>query len=464
MFPKKRKQKEHHLAPSKASRMDNSPTSPTSPSYTNYTFGDELNIPSPPSSQSSKTPLKNYEQDWRDIEDIINRPSSPPSSPTIPLDVLTPILRDLDPTGRLSSRSPKTPIKSYDQDWTNLEDIINRPSSPPSSPTIPLDVLTPILKDLDPTGRLSSRSPKTPIKSYNQDWTDLEDIMNRPSSPPSSPTIPLDVLTPILKDLDPLNNQSPPNLSPINNQLHLSLNEYNSVFTPSPPHLSPPYPSYHPYPLYPLYPPSTPSTPSTPYPPYPPSTPSPLPDSESEDQDEDISMTSDDIFQIMMYLSDCKRDIIPIDRNHPLLNKILTEVLENQILAFNVTINNIISAKSNRDGLLDENTRKKQHAGNVNSLRLNLNRIYNNIKHKHDKIYPAAQILELINPEDPNIIFMNILEHEVDLKQELLKLKNQLESHKRRLIITPTYQNIRRHKLRPLIQILRAKFIGLYKL
>ena len=417
MFPKKRKQKEHHLAPSKASRMDNSPTSPTSPtspSYTNYTFGDELNIPSPPSSQSSKTPLKNYEQDWRDIEDIINRPSSPPSSPTIPL-----------------------------------------------------DVLTPILKDLDPTGRLSSRSPKTPIKSYNQDWTDLEDIMNRPSSPPSSPTIPLDVLTPILKDLDPLNNQSPPNLSPINNQLHLSLNEYNSVFTPSPPHLSPPYPSYHPYPLYPLYPPSTPSTPSTPSPPSPPSPPyppSPLPDSESEDQDEDISMTSDDIFQIMMYLSDCKRDITPIDRNHILLNKILTEVLENQILAFNVTINNIISAKSNRDGPLDENTRKKQHAGNVNSLRLNLNRMYNNIKHKHNKIYPAAQILELINPEDPNIIFMNILEHEVDLKQELLKLKNQLESHKRRLIITPTYQNIRRHKLRPLIQILRAKFIGLYKL
>ncbi|MDK2802674.1 MAG: hypothetical protein KFW09_04780 [Oscillospiraceae bacterium] len=180
-------------------------------------------------------------------------------------------------------------------------------------------------------------------------------------------------------------------------------------------------------------------------------------DTDDEDtDDEERTLTSDDIFNLMCYISDCKNNETKIDISIFKHINIPTLPRLHSINTFNGSIDKI--------NLQNSKTNIKVYAGNVNSLSTSVKLICIHIQEHHPNIYPAKQILELIRSSPYDLKCISILHHEEKLKPELTKIKWKINSYNRYTNITTSIRSKRSDEMKNLVSAVENKFKDIYNL
>ncbi len=501
MFPKNKKSKQKNLTDISIPKVTSAPLNEEDfimPSVVNWTGHSLISDPPPktpsPTTLSPKkfpiTPDTPYPQTPSPMPPIPKTPSIE-QSPQFPKSNKRTIEQtEYSPSNKIPRMSTTTQPSAYpstsaatskislndiafpsvEQDWQDIEDIINKPSTP-----------KPI--DLD---NLESYANLAPIQ--DEDWEDIQSFMQTisnlqetpeniiPKTPPPPPPDMMFSDPPTLDDIIFPASKPPPISS------DSSTFVYKTVFSGKElvdlsltPLIVPPSDDSHP---------ST-SKPSTPPPPIlsleqladlnasatatdmssanlleslkprhkskkgekAPKKPTDATNCYPENEYPDI--TSDQLFDILVYLSNSARDIIPINKNlfanmpaiDPLLDKYNKTVL------------------SMRDyHLINSPSTPTSH----------MKRAYRNIgtflKQTYISIYPAEKILALIesNPESLNCIW--ILEHELGLRELLKAIKFKIATYKSKYAIRSKTVEKRVADMRKLISAVIIEFKKIYKL
>ena len=345
-----------------------------------------------------------------------------------------------------------------EKDLEDIDDIINRPS-PPSSPK-PIDI-----NNLEAYVNLANIT--------TEDWLDIESFI-QPTPPPSLADITFSA-PPTLDDLIFLDNPPPP--IPIDK----SKSVYKTIFNTgekadlsSTPLIIPPIDT-----IYPSIP-----NPSTPPPPVlspekldtlnasAPSTemcsasmleslkprykskkgekaPKKPTTAKSYTEDKTSNLTSNQLFDLLVYLSNCARDRVFLNKNiflnipniQPLLDK------------YNSTILPMIEYNPN-----------KYQTISLSHMKTAYRQVGTFLKQTYISIYPAEKILGLIdsNPESLNCIW--ILEYEEELRHQLQKIKNKISIFRSKPATKPATVQKRVLEMSALISALRIEFKKIYNL
>ena len=375
MFPKKRKQKEHNLNPSKISRKDNPKIPPVDsfimPSIVNW--NDTSDKSTKNSSQYTKAPS----------------PTSKPLSPP-PID-----LSRLDEYANLASTSTL--------DWQETENFITqnsliqqipKPISPP-----PID-----LSRLDEYANLASTS--------TLDWQETENFINQSllektqfdnHPPPKPPPI-----ISVFNANNPMVSITTPQTSNNENQTKQNIITHNSE------------------------------------------------DDDDDDFDnyDDRDLTSDDIFKIMMHISESSNSLAPLDID--IFTPVKTNIKDIEVLVNNFNVNIKI--------INDESCTKNQLSGYRSDKRKLVVNLCSVIKKTYPLIYPAKQILSLIQSDWNNLSCIPILDHEKDLRSLLFLHKKHLSEYSCSIPKKQETAELRKDIIRASIYNIEECFKRIYKL
>ena len=455
MFPKKRKQKEKNLSPSKISKLETKKTpeqlpSPTKSYYTSLSSSSKSNTPfSSPTSSVPPTPTikpDNFSPytDTSPNKDLLSPPSSIPHTPTgdpiISLDSHTInsssemlLLQKLDmlnkpsppaisqPTDTLAMlNKPSPPAISQPTDtlvmpsivnWSSLYGSFTRPSSPTpgTSSDFPLDM-----------SRLEEYASSSLIS--DEDWSHVEDFLNESSKSitmpnpeaPQTSTLP-DTFTSVFS------------LEDLISSTILNPQTDSQIITPMVP--------------------STPQT-SSMY------NPIQILDDDDDDDDNDNLLTSDDIFKIMKYICDAtnNKDYLTSSPFSPIAKHM--PYLQNSIDHFNGHIYNMSMAP---------HTRKETSIYLMDMKNICI-RICTTIKEKYLNIYPAKQILALIQSNPNTLTCLPILEHEEGIKNHTHRYKEVMAHHARYSLSKEKTVKLRLDIIRNLVYIIEEGFKKIYNL
>ena len=347
------------------------------------------------------------EDDWIDIENIINRPISPKP------------INNSEQYGNLS------PID--EDDWTDLSDFINETTLSPDN----IDF-----------NNLEQYENLAPI-----DQQDLDEILKTPSI-----QIPTPILnTPPIKHIDNITHQNLPiystvftaeqliRLSSIVDGVNLDDTNKFNLYTEQ---TTQDNPSTSTQDLSSFHAPSN-------------------SESDKQDQDEDGSITSDEIFTFIMHLVDCKVSITKIDKNTDIIKKTdekIRRLLYHQINLYNLTIDNINIPPPENPSQQIVNRLRRTYGGYISALRLAIIIMCDNLQTTYPKIYPTRQILSTIQSNYSQLRCLAILENEKELKIELTKYKDQIEVQTRNTVRTDACKRARVNRLRQIILNIENKY------
>lgn len=420
MFTRSKKRKLQHLddlVPPKKASGKKHPLNPPPSKTPQKNKGLPLQSPSkyPPLttinpvdiSDSHTQTTTSLEDDWIDIENIINRPISPKP------------INNSEQYGNLS------PID--EDDWTDLSDFINETTLSPDN----IDF-----------NNLEQYENLAPI-----DQQDLDEILKTPSI-----QIPTPILnTPPIKHIDNITHQNLPiystvftaeqliRLSSIVDGVNLDDTNKFNLYTEQ---TTQDNPSTSTQDLSSFHAPSN-------------------SESDKQDQDEDGSITSDEIFTFIMHLVDCKVSITKIDKNTDIIKKTdekIRRLLYHQINLYNLTIDNINIPPPENPSQQIVNRLRRTYGGYISALRLAIIIMCDNLQTTYPKIYPTRQILSTIQSNYSQLRCLAILENEKELKIELTKYKDQIEVQTRNTVRTDACKRARVNRLRQIILNIENKY------
>ena len=420
MFTRSKKRKLQHLddlVPPKKASGKKHPLNPPPSKTPQKNKGLPLQSPSkyPPLttinpvdiSDSHTQTTTSLEDDWIDIEDIINRPISPKP------------INNSEQYGNLS------PID--EDDWTDLSNFINETTLSPDN----ID-----FNNLEQYENLA-----------HIDQQDLDEILKTPSI-----QIPTPILnTPPIKHIDNIKHQNLPiystvftaeqliRLSSIVDGVNLDDTNKFNLYTEQ---TTQDNPSTSTQDLSSFHAPSN-------------------SESDKQDQDEDGSITSDEIFTFIMHLVDCKVSITKIDKNTDIIKKTdekIRRLLYHQINLYNLTIDNINIPPPENPSQQIVNRLRRTYGGYISALRLAIIIMCDNLQTTYPKIYPTRQILSTIQSNYSQLRCLAILENEKELKVELTKYKDQIEVQTRNTVRTDACKRARVNRLRQIILNIENKY------
>ena len=420
MFTRSKKRKLQHLddlVPPKKASGKKHPLNPPPSKTPQKNKGLPLQSPSkyPPLttinpvdiSDSHTQTTTSLEDDWIDIENIINRPISPKP------------INNSEQYGNLS------PID--EDDWTDLSNFINETTLSPDN----IDF-----------NNLEQYENLAPI-----DQQDLDEILKTPSI-----QIPTPILnTPPIKHIDNITHQNLPiystvftaeqliRLSSIVDGVNLDDTNKFNLYTEQ---TTQDNPSTSTQDLSSFHAPSN-------------------SESDKQDQDEDGSITSDEIFTFIMHLVDCKVSITKIDKNTDIIKKTdekIRRLLYHQINLYNLTIDNINIPPPENPSQQIVNRLRRTYGGYISALRLAIIIMCDNLQTTYPKIYPTRQILSTIQSNYSQLRCLAILENEKELKIELTKYKDQIEVQTRNTVRTDACKRARVNRLRQIILNIENKY------
>ena len=456
MFTRSKKRKLQHLddlVPPKKASGKKHPLNPPPSKTPQKNKGLPLQSPSkyPPLttinpvdiSDSHTQTTTSLEDDWIDIENIINRPISPKP------------INNSEQYGNLS------PID--EDDWTDLSNFINETTLSPDNIDFnnleQYENLAPI--DEDDWTDLSNFINETTLSPDNIDFNNLEQYENL--APIDQQDLDEILKTPSIQIPTPILNTPP--IKHIDNITHQNLPIYSTVFTAEQlirlssivdgVNLD----DTNKFNLYTEQ--TTQDNPST-------STqdlssfhaPSNS-ESDKQDQDEDGSITSDEIFTFIMHLVDCKVSITKIDKNTDIIKKTdekIRRLLYHQINLYNLTIDNINIPPPENPSQQIVNRLRRTYGGYISALRLAIIIMCDNLQTTYPKIYPTRQILSTIQSNYSQLRCLAILENEKELKIELTKYKDQIEVQTRNTVRTDACKRARVNRLRQIILNIENKY------
>ncbi|MDK2802677.1 MAG: hypothetical protein KFW09_04795 [Oscillospiraceae bacterium] len=333
-----------------------------------------------------------------------------------------------------SSGPSSPPFMPLQDDWSyNLQDIMDtQPSPDPSSPPfIPSQDDWSNLQEIMDKDYPAEHTPSTSTSQYpptisEDDWQDIESIINNSAST-SSPEPPSPKL----------------------------YTDYTSVFSFSDITLEQPLTSA-------IEQPSTSSNNNTALQSNPTSN-SPIhiissdEDTDDEDtNDKEENLTSDDIFNLMCYLSYCKNNEIMIDISKFQEINIPTNPYMHLVNMFNISVNNMsLDCSINNHRI---------YAGHVNSLKGSTNLMCTTLQENYPNLYPAKQILDLIRSSPHSLTCLPILDNQKPLKDELVKVKWRVNSQNRHPAQNRVTVERRREEMRKLVSAIADKFKEIYDL
>ncbi|MDK2802673.1 MAG: hypothetical protein KFW09_04775 [Oscillospiraceae bacterium] len=504
MFPKKKTSKQNHLPPPKTPSVTNTTLSEDDfimPSVVNWT-GHSLISDPPPKTPSPTilsptrfptTPDTSYPQTPSPMPAIPKTPSidyPPPftksnkrtreentdqSTSKIPrMGIMPPPVYFSATASKISLDDITSPV--LDQTWEDIDDIINKPS-----PSKPVD-----LNDLDSYANLA------PIQ--DQDWADIESFIQPIPNPQNILENTLAKAPPPPPSLSDMMFSNPPTLDdvifpdseppPIPSSSSTFI--YKTVFTGRElvdlslvPLIIPPSDNIYP---------SASKNPPSPPPPHPPPILSPeelaalnasaastemssaslleslKPRHKSKKgeksskktttttnypEDTTTNLTSSQLFNLLVYLSNCARDRLFLDKNIFLNIPNIGNLLD----AYNKTI---LSMK-------DYNPTNYQTI-TTSHMKTSYRNIGTFLKQTYISIYPAKEILELIESNDESLNCIWILEHEEGLRDQLQKIKYKVSNFKSKSATRIKTVEKRVAEMVGLIAIVKIEFKKIYNL
>ena len=418
MFPKKRKQKEKHPSPPKILKLDvEKKYKPLTP-----TIGPDSPIIFMPS--KSNTPLSSP------------TPSIPPTPTGDPIISWT--------THSNNTRLEMELLEKLDslKKSRNLSksSTVNKPS-PPNKPPPPNDTfLMPSVvnwSEVPSTSRSTSTDSNPPIDlskldDYanlisSDDWEDIEKILNESpeNTTPINPTnpntiVPTNIFTSVFS-LEDIMSSTILNPTAFPND-DINLASSNVIIIPEATDTN-----------------TLPSTSTY---------------IEISDYDDDQPLTSDIIFVIMKYLSDSSNNKTNLDEI--IFNPVAKDIpyLKNVIDRFNSNIHNMHEGEHSNISL----------SIYTKDLKIICSRICKTLKEKYPLIYPAPQILKLIQSNTSNLSCLPLLEHENDLKNLISIYKKCIAEHSRKYPKKEETRISRNNIVKSHIYNIEVAYIRIYKL
>ncbi|MDK2802676.1 MAG: hypothetical protein KFW09_04790 [Oscillospiraceae bacterium] len=390
------------------------------------------------------------EQNWNDVDDIINQPSP---KENIDLTMLDKYLN-------------QSPIPS--QEGEDIFNFINPDDNPPSPSEFNILSKYTNLEDgedgedgedwrdlekfINSDDNPSSPSEFNIITQHtnledDEDGEDNENFINPDDNPPSPTTFP----TPIY---------CPPNDLPVKNisvsakditEVDPDIPVYNTIFTKEQIIIlaAPPCVIDLANPIqFMLENKNDTNHPTNPYPPIETAI---LPPSRSNDDNHtSTSPTSDDLFEVLKHISDCNNNKTKF--KNTILSILTNDGLDikNQISNFNTAIR-----EYNKNIIINNNVAA---SGHTNSLKFSTVKICKLAKDKYPTIYPTKQILELIESSPTELKCLSILENELPLKNMLDDIKKLMHYNSRKPSPRPYITYRRVEDMKDKISVIQAKY------